>query len=60
MTRYGFELRRAAEWLTWESSPQSLRSSLGAPAGGGLDALSMQGMALRYSYMASISWPDIS
>jgi hypothetical protein len=29
--------------------PQSLRSSLGAPAGGGLVLLSIQGMALRYS-----------
>jgi hypothetical protein len=34
---------------------QSLSSSLGAPAGGGLDVLLMQGMALRYSYMAWIS-----
>lgn len=36
--------------------PQLLRSSLGAPAGGVLVLLSMQGMALRYSYMAWISW----
>ena len=52
-TRYGFGLRRAAEWLSWlpicGSPPQSLRSSSGAPAGGVLNVLSMQGIALKYS-----------
>ncbi len=53
ISRYGFALRRAAEGLSWlltcGSLPQSLRSSLGAPAGGVLNVLSMQGIALRYS-----------
>jgi hypothetical protein len=53
ITRYGFALRRAAEWMSWllagGSLPQSLRSSSGAPAGGVLNELSMQGMALKYS-----------
>jgi len=35
--------------LSQPYGPQSLRSSLGAPAGGVLVELSMQGMALRYS-----------
>jgi hypothetical protein len=53
ITRYGFALRWAAEWmsrlLAGGSLPQSLRSSSGAPAGGVLNELSMQGMALKYS-----------
>jgi hypothetical protein len=41
-------------------SQQWLRSSLGAPAGGGLVVLSMQGIAPRYSYIARRSWSDMS
>jgi hypothetical protein len=51
---YGFALRRAREGASWLAGfgsplPQLLRSSLGAPAGGVLVVLSMQGIALRYS-----------
>ena len=51
---YGFALRRAREGASWlpgfgSPLPQLLRSSLGAPAGGVLAVLSMQGIALRYS-----------
>ena len=49
--------RRCALFLV---SQQWLRSSSGAPAGGGLVVLSMQGIALRYSYMARRSCSDMS
>lgn len=51
-SRYGLGIRRAREgacWLPGFGSPQLLRSSLGAPAGGVLVVLSMQGIALKYS-----------
>src|SRR5690348_18252171 len=50
---YCFRARCASAATFWpmdgSATPQSLRSSLGAPAGGGAKLLSMQGIVLRYS-----------
>jgi hypothetical protein len=44
-----FQHRCYTHSLSQSYLPQSLRSSFGAPAGGVLTVLSMQGIALRYS-----------
>lgn len=48
-SRVRCDASEALSWATAWASPQSLRSSLGAPRGGVLVVLSIQGIALRYS-----------